>query len=147
MATSDLPYDFNTGDRRYQLEEPLEHLQSMLNKKNVDIESLDIRGLSNDIQYNGIEPHELRLITGHVDADPEMKIRSSNVRNLNTRFDFDMTNDNPNYIFRDDVFTRNNVNTIRTGNASFAKARDLFVTPPPIDSSNKLFELVQAGKT
>jgi len=142
-VTTDLPYDITTGDQRFEEEEPLSKLQSMLNMKNIDIESLDVRGEGQDAMFKGFEPRQLQLITGIVDADPELDIRSSQVRDLNDRFDKNLDNSNPNYIFRDDVRTRNNVNTIRTGNAEFAKQRDLFVTPPPVDVQQKIFEMLR----
>ena len=43
-VTTDIPYDISTGDQRFELEEPLSKLQTMLNMQNVDIESLDVRG-------------------------------------------------------------------------------------------------------
>jgi hypothetical protein len=147
MATTDLPTDIRTGLPRYELEEPLEHLQTMLNRRNVDIESLDIRGEGQDrrrmdVHFKGRESRELQTITGIVDGDPEMTIRSNSVRDLNDKFDFDMSTNNPNYIFRADVRTTDNVNTIRQGNTSFAEARDMFVVPPPVDSQQKIFELL-----
>jgi hypothetical protein len=149
MATSDLPTDIRTGLPRYELEEPLEHLQTMLNRRNVDIESLDIRGEGQDrtrmdVQFMGREPKELQIITGIVNGNPEMDIKSNSVRDLNEKFDFDMKNNNPNYIFRDDIQTRDNVNTIRQGNKSFAEARDMFVVPPAINTQQNIFELLQS---
>jgi len=146
MATTDLPYDYRTGDPRYELEEPMERLQTMLNQKNVDIESLDIRGEGFDNQrhiFQGFESKELQIITGFVDGNPEQTIRSGAVRDLNDKFDKTLDNSDPNYIFRDDLRTRNNVGTIQTGNASFAKARDMLVTPPPIDVQQKIFDLLR----
>jgi hypothetical protein len=53
-----------------------------------------------------------------------------------------MDNSNPNYIFRGDVFSRNNRNLIQVGNANFAKERDFLITPPPIDTQQQIFELL-----
>ena len=143
IATTDLPTDITTGDTRYEMLEPLDKLQTMLNMKNVDIESLDERGTSQDAMFRGFEPRQLQLITGYVDNNPEMDIRSSQVKDLNDKFDKNLDNSNPNYIFRDDMRTRNNVNVIRTGNASYARERDLFVTPPPKDIQQKIFEMLR----
>jgi hypothetical protein len=139
----DLPYDINTGDPRYELEEPLERLQTMLNNKNVNIESLDIRGNSQDIRFAGFESKQLQTITNFVNEDPEYLIKSNRVRDLNDKFDKTLNTSNPNYIFKDDVVSRNNINTIRGGNASYAKWRDLLVVPPPVDTQQKIFELLQ----
>ena len=143
IATTDLPTDITTGDTRFEMLEPLDKLQTMLNMKNVDIESLDERGESQDTMFRGFEPRQLQLITGYVDNNPEMEIRTSQVKDLNDRFDKNLDNSNPNYIFRDDMRTRNNVNVIRTGNASYARERDLFVTPPPKDIQQRIFEMLK----
>jgi len=143
IATTDLPTDITTGDTRFEMLEPLDKLQTMLNMKNVDIESLDERGESQDAMFRGFEPRQLQLITGYVDNNPEMEIRTSQVKDLNDRFDKNLDNSNPNYIFRDDMRTRNNVNVIRTGNASYARERDLFVTPPPKDIQQRIFEMLK----
>lgn len=140
---ADLPFDINTGEIRYELEEPLEKLQVMLNKQNINIESLDRRSESQDIMYSGIDSKQLRLINSFIDVDPKQTIKSNSVRNLNDFFDKDLKNNNPNYIFRDDLYSHNNVNTIRQGNKSFAYHRDLLVTPPPIDTHTKILELLQ----
>lgn len=143
MATTDLPYDIRTGEPRYGLEDPLERLQTMLNKQNIDIDSLDKRGEGNDILFRGIEPKQLQLITGFVNEDPRYNIKSSNVRDLNDFFDKDLKTNNPNYIFRDDIRTRDNRNTVRTGIQNFAAERDFFVTPPAVDTQQKIFELLK----
>ena len=143
IATTDIPINMITGDTQFGLLEPLDKLQTMLNMRNVDIESLDERGESQDTMFRGFEPRQLQLITGYVDNNPEMDIRSNQVRDLNDKFDKDLDNSNPNYIFRDDMRTRNNVNVVRTGNASYARERDLFVTPPPIDIQQKIFEMLR----
>lgn len=142
-VTTDLPYDITTGDQRFELEEPLERLQSMLNVKNIDIESLDMRGESQDAMFRGFEPRELQKITGFVNNNPEMDIKTAQVRDLNDKFDKNLDNSDPNYIFRDDRRTRNNVNIIKMGNMSFSRERDMFVTPPPKDIQQKIFELLQ----
>jgi len=141
--TTDLPIDINTGDPRYELEDPLEKLQAMLNRSNIDIESLDMRGNGKDIMYRGIEPKELQLITGYVDGNPEQTIKSGYVRDLNDKFDKDLVNANPNYIFRDDIRTRNNIATIQKSNQTFIRERDMYVVPPPKDTQQKIFELLQ----
>lgn len=143
VATTDMPTNMITGDTQFGLLEPLDKLQTMLNMRNVDVESLDERGESQDAMFRGFEPRQLQLITGYVDNNPEMDIRSNQVRDLNDKFDKDLDNSNPNYIFRDDMRTRNNVNVVRTGNASYARERDLFVTPPPIDIQQKIFEMLK----
>jgi len=115
----------------------------MLNKRNIDIESLDVRGNHQNVMFNGFEPRQLQIITGFVDENPEQTIKSSQVRDLNDFFDKNLDTSNPNYIFRDDVRTRNNIGTIQTGIQSFVKDRDLFVVPPPQDTQTKIFELLQ----
>lgn len=145
MATTDLPTDIRTGLPRYELENPLERLQTMLNSQNIDIESMDMRGqVHTEVEEKEMRVNELSFgrIEGIVDRNPQMTIPSNSVRDLNQRFDRTMVNSNPNYIFRDDIRSRDNVNTIRMGNASFAKARDLLVVPPPIDAQQKIFELL-----
>jgi len=142
MATSDLPTDIRTGDPRYELEQPLEHLQTMLNQRNVDVESMDLRGGHHDIMYRGFEPKQLQTMTGIINNNPEQAITSRGVKDLNDMFDKSMINANPNYIFRTDLQTRNNVRTIQTGNQSYARNRDMFVVPPPVDSQHKIFELL-----
>ena len=141
--TTDLPTDYASGDTLFDLEDPLSRLQTMLNQKNVDIDSLDLRGEGQDTLFRGFEPHQLRLITGVVDGNPEMDIKSNSVRDLNDKFDKNIDTSDPNYIFRSDVFTRNNVATIQRGNQAFAKDRDLYIVPPPVDSQNKMFELLK----
>lgn len=143
MATYDVPYDLTSGDPRFDLIEPLERLQTMLNEKNIDIESLDARTESMEQIIRGFEPMDLQKMIGITDSDPELTIPSSAVRDLNERFDKDLDNSDPNFIFRDDMRTRNNINTIRTGNDSFARNRDLYVTPPPKDVQQKIFELLK----
>jgi hypothetical protein len=144
MATYDVPYDLTSGDPRFDLIEPLERLQTLLNEKNVDIESLDARTESMEQIIRGFEPMDLQKMIGMVDNQPEMTIPSSSVRDLNERFDKNLDNSNPNFIFRDDVITRNNINTIRNGNASFARSRDIYITPPPKDVQQKIFELLKS---
>lgn len=142
--TTDLPFDVRTGEPRYELEDPLERLQTRLNERNIDVESLDLRGdsMSRSI-FSGFEPKELQLITGIVDGNPEQTIPSSSVRDLNDKFDKDLDNSDPNYIFRSDLRTRNNRDLIRMGNFQFAKERDFFVTPPPVDIQQKIFDMLR----
>jgi hypothetical protein len=141
--TTDLPYDVSSGDVSFDLDEPLSRLQTMLNMKNIDIESLDMRGEGQDAMFKGFEPRELQKITGFVNNNPEMDIKSAQVRDLNDKFDKNLDNSNPNYIFRDDLRTRNNVNIIKMGNMAFARERDMFVTPPPKDIQQKIFEMLK----
>ena len=143
MSVTDLPFDSRTGTPFYELDEPLEKLQVMLNKKNIDVETLDTRSGSNYASFIGYEPRELKLITSYVDSNPEQTINSGSVRDLNELFDKDLKTNNPNYIFRDDQITRNNINTIRQGNQSFAKERDLFVVPPPINAQQQIIDLLK----
>lgn len=143
MATTDIPTSRLSGQIQYELEQPMDRLQNMLNDKNIDIDSLDMRGEGHDVLFEGYEPRELQVITGIVDGDPEMDIKSSSVRDLNDRFDKNMDTSNPNYIFRGDVFSRNNRNLIRNGNVSFVKERDFLTTPPAIDTQQKIFELLR----
>lgn len=142
MATTDLPNDINTGEPRYELEEPLERLQSMLNKKNIDIESLDIRGKGGGVMFRK-KPKELRLMTDITNENPQYTIKSSGVRNLNEQFDKTLVNSDPNYIFRNDIMTKNNRNLVRTGIKNFASERDFFITPPPIDTQKKIYDLLK----
>jgi hypothetical protein len=143
MATSDLPRNYLTGEPRYELEDPLERLQTMLNRENIDIESLDRRGPASDRVLAGTEDRELRYIKSLVDANPEYDITSARVNDLNDYFDKDISTNNPNYIFRDDRRTRNNVDTIRRGIQSFVKDRDLYVTPPATDTQTQILELLK----
>jgi len=142
MATTDIPTSRMTGEIQYELEQPLDRLQNMLNRKNIDIDSLDMRGEGHDVMFRGYDPRELQVITGIVNNDPELDIRSSSVRDLNDIFDKNMDNSNPNYIFRGDVFSRNNRNLIREGNANFGRERDFLTTPPAIDTQQQIFELL-----
>lgn len=144
--TSDLPIDVSTGDISFGLDEPLQRLQVMLNERNIDIDSLDERGMHGDVLMRGYEPKQLQRITNFVDEDPELKIKSSQVKDLNDYFDKNLDNSDPNFIFRDDRITRNNVGIIQQGNASYVKDRDLYVVPPPPDVQQKIFELLRSGK-
>lgn len=143
MATSDLPRNYLTGEPRYELEDPLERLQTMLNRENIDIESLDRRGPASDRVLAGTEDRELKYIKSLVDANPEYDITSARVNDLNDYFDKDISTNNPNYIFRDDRRTRNNVDTIRRGIQSFVKDRDLYVVPPSTDTQTQILELLK----
>jgi hypothetical protein len=142
MATTDIPTNRMTGEIQYELEQPMDVLQNMLNKKNIDIDSLDMRGEGFDVMFRGYDSKELQVITGMVNSDPELDIKSSSVRDLNDRFDKNLDNSNPNYIFRGDVFSRNNRSLIQVGNSNFAKERDFLTTPPPIDTQQQIFELL-----
>ena len=142
MATTDIPTSRMTGEIQYELEQPLDQLQNMLNRKNIDIDSLDMRGEGFDVMFRGYDARELQVITGFVNSDPELNIRSSSVRDLNDRFDKNMDNSNPNYIFRGDVFSRNNRSLMQVANANFAKERDFLTTPPAIDTQQQIFELL-----
>ena len=143
---TDLPFDVNTGEPRYGLEEPLQHLQTMLNQSNIDIETLDVRGAGQSVRFAGFEQPELQKITNIVDHDPEMKIRSGAVRNLNDKFDINLDTSDPNFIFRGDRMTRNNVALIQRGNESFVRDRDMFTSPPPVDNQQKIFDLLSSVK-
>lgn len=143
MATTDLPTDYLTGEPRYELEDPLERLQTMLNRANIDIESLDVRGPASDRVLAGVEDRELKHITSLVDANPEYEITSARVKDFNDYFDKDISTHDPNYIFRDDRTTRNNVNTIRRGIQSFVKDRDLYTVPPSADTQTRILELLK----
>lgn len=147
MATTDLPTNINTGDPFYELEDPLDRLQAELTKHNVTIESLDQRGGNHvNVMYNGYEPKELQTITSYVNENPEYTIKSNQVKDLNDYFDTELDTSNPNYIFRTDLKTRNNIGTVRTGISSFVQDRDLFITPPPIDTQQKILELLKQQK-
>ena len=143
MATTDLPTNFNTGSPFYELEDPLERLSTMMNKRNIDIESLDQRGIHQNVMFRGFEPRELQTITNFVDMNPKQNIMSSHVRDLNDLFNKDLDTSNPNYIFRDDVTTRNNIGTIQKGIQSFVKDRDLFVVPPSANTQQKILDLLK----
>ena len=143
MATSDLPRNYITNEPRYELEDPLDRLQNMLNRENIDIESLDVRGPASDRVMAGTGNRQLEHITRLTDANPEFNITSARVNDLNDYFDKDISNNNPNYIFRDDRTTRNNINTIRTGIQSFVTDRDLFTTPPSKDTQSQILELLK----
>jgi len=143
MATTDLPFDIRTGLPRYELSDPLEHLQTLLNEQNIDIESLDRRGLNEGIVSGGFEPHQLRAITALVDNDPTQGINSATVRNLNDTFDKDLETSNPNYIFRKDITTVNNRNLIREGNLQYSRERDFFVVPPAVDTNQQILDLLR----
>ena len=67
MSITDLPYNINTGNPYYELEDPLVRLQTNMNNENIDVESLDERGTSNDVMFRGREPAELQLITGYIE--------------------------------------------------------------------------------
>lgn len=140
--TTDLPTDIRTGEARYELEEPLQKLQSMLNMKNIDIESLDIRGEGQGIMFRK-QPKDLRMMIDITNKNPKYTIKSSGVRDLNQQFDKTMDNSNPNYIFRSDTKTKNNRNLVRTGISNFARERDFFTSPPPKDTQQKIFDLLQ----
>jgi len=147
MATTDLPTNINTGDPFYEMTEPLDMLQAELTSKNVTIDSLDTRGVSLDtVMYNGYEPRELQKITSFINENPQNNIRSSQVKDLNDYFDKNLDTSNPNYIFRTDLQTRNNIRTIRNGIQSYVASRDMFVTPPPLDTQQKILELLKKQK-
>lgn len=143
MSITDVPISRLSGEIQYELQQPMDKLQNMLNDRNIDIESLDMRGEGHDVLFRGYEPRELQVITGIVNGDPQMGIKSASVRDLNDRFDKNMDTSNPNYIFRDDTRTRNNRDIIRNGNASFARERDFLTTPPPVDVQQQIFELLK----
>jgi len=144
----DLPIDIFTGMPRFELEEPLDRLQVLLNNKNIDIDNLDMRGDEDRINIEmGARPNkQLNIITNFVDADPDLRINSRAVRDLNEKFDKTLINSNPQFIFSTDLETRNNIQTIRSGISNFVKNRDIFVTPPPPDIQSKIFELLSKNK-
>lgn len=141
----DLPKDYFTGEPIFELEEPLERLNTMLMRQLPDqqISDLDDRSENLGVLFNRIKPAELQTITGFIDRDPKQRIKSSSVRDLNDKFDFNMDSSDPNFIFRGDLKTRNNVDLIRQGNLSFAKERDLFVVPPPKDIQQSILDILE----
>lgn len=144
----DLPKNIFSGDTRFELEEPLDRLQTLLNNKNIDVDNLDLRGDDDKttIEIGGFSDPELNIITNFVDADPELRIKSRDVRDLNEKFDKNLINNNPMFIFSTDLETRNNIQTIRTGINSFVTNRDMFITPPTPDIQQKIFELLSKNE-
>jgi len=141
----DLPINIHTGSQRFELEEPLDKLQTLLNDKNIDIDTLDVRDNPEkvSIAMSGYEDPDLQVITNYVDNDPELRIKSRDVKDLNDKFDKNLINNNPQFIFSTDLTTRNNIQTIRNGITAFVKNRDMFITPPPQDIQQKIFDLLK----
>ena len=147
---ADLPIDFQTGRPIYALDDPLSRMQTRLNEQGIDIESLDERGDHVGERLSGIEPHQLELIRGYIDNDPQQRISSSSVRNLNDMFDKSLmppgliqtaeSDGRPAFIFPGDMQSRNNVKLMQTANQSYARNRDMLVTPPPIDIQQQIFD-------
>ena len=60
----DLPININNGQPRYELEDPLDRLQTLLNENDIDIESLDIRDNEDSVMFkiSGFRDNELKNI-------------------------------------------------------------------------------------
>lgn len=144
--TSDLPQDVRTLSPYFALDDPLTRLQVMLNEKNIDVDNLDERvdnhGLVSLKGYP--EERQQAAMRAAVNRNPEQTITSRGVRDLNERFDVDLDNSNPQFIFKENLRSGNNVRLIQTSNQSYSHDRDLYAIPPPKDVQQQILNLLAA---
>jgi len=146
--TSDLPEDVRTLSPYFALDDPLTKLQVMLNERNIDVDNLDERvdnvGLVSLKGYP--EEKEQAAMRMAIDRNPEQTITSRGVRDLNSRFDVNLDNSDPQFIFKDSARSGNNINLIQTSNQSYARNRDMFTVPPPKDVQQRMLDLLSQGQ-
>jgi len=141
--TTDLPINQETLDPNFDVSEPLQVLQTMLNRRNIDIDSLDDRGVHNEVLIRGRDPKELELMIGSINRNPQQSLITSRaVRTVNEKYYKSLYNSNPMFILPADMRTHNNVPNVRKSNQSFAFHRDIFAIPPPIDVQQRIFNLL-----
>ena len=135
---SDLPEDRN-GMLDFDLEDSLDTLNGLLAEHNITIDDMEERSqlgrtlnLRKDLDDTNV--HELDRIISDTMKDPDMnnvdQSRSDEVDEFNKKFEVDLENDNPTFIFPDDRKTHNFVGMIQQANQSFIKERDMFNIPP-----------------
>ena len=145
--TSDLPEDVRTLSPYFALDDPLTKLQVMLNERNIDVDNLDERvdnvGLVSLKGYP--EEKEQAAMRMAVDKNPTQTITSRGVSDLNERFDVDLDNSNPQFIFKDNMRSGNNIRLLQASNQSYANNRDMFTIPPPKDVQQRMLDLLSGG--
>ena len=145
--TSDLPEDVRTLSPYFALDDPLTKLQVMLNERNIDVDNLDERvdnvGLVSLKGYP--EEKEQAAMRMAVSRNPTQTITSRGVRDLNDRFDVDLDNSNPQFIFKDNMRRGNNIRLLQASNQSYANNRDMFTIPPPKDVQQRMLDLLSGG--
>ena len=142
--TSDLPEDVRTLSPYFALDDPLTKLQVMLNARNIDIDNLDERvdntGLVSLKGYP--EEKEQAAMRMAMNRNPTQTITSRGVRDLNDRFDVNLDNSNPAFIFKDNMRSGNNVRLIQTSNQTYTTNRDMYTVPPPKDVQQRMLDLL-----
>lgn len=143
---TDLPFNSDTLNPAFEIEEPLQRLQTLLNRQNIDIDNLDDR-VDNDMFVNKKEsPHTLTSIKNDIESNPMQKLTSKNIGDLNDRYYASLDNSNPSFIFSTDFRTRNNIGLIRNSNQTYSIERDMYAIPPPVDIQQKIYELLSTKK-
>jgi len=142
--TSDLPEDVRTLSPYFALDDPLTKLQVMLNARNIDIDNLDERvdntGLVSLKGYP--EEKEQAAMRMAMSRNPTQTITSRGVRDLNDRFDVNLDNSNPAFIFKDNMRSGNNIRLIQTSNQTYTTNRDMYTVPPPKDVQQRMLDLL-----
>jgi len=142
--TSDLPEDVRTLSPYFALDDPLTKLQVMLNARNIDIDNLDERvdntGLVSLKGYP--EEKEQAAMRMAMNRNPTQTITSRGVRDLNDRFDVNLDNSNPAFIFKDNMRSGNNIRLIQTSNQTYTANRDMYTVPPPKDVQQRMLDLL-----
>ena len=142
--TSDLPEDVRTLSPYFALDDPLTKLQVMLNARNIDIDNLDERvdntGLVSLKGYP--EEKEQAAMRMAMSRNPTQTITSRGVRDLNDRFDVNLDNSNPAFIFKDNMRSGNNIRLIQTSNQTYTANRDMYTVPPPKDVQQRMLDLL-----
>jgi len=139
-VTIDLPTNVDTLNPNFELNDPLEMLNTALDDTDFNIHELDDRTRGMQILLPRDDDRELSLLLDDINKNPKQRISSSNVRDLNDRFHKSLDNSNPMFILNGDMRTRTNIELIQRSNKSFAHDRDLYKIAPEKDIQQKILE-------
>ena len=133
MAT-ELPQDHN-GEPDFTIKNKLDELQTLTAIDGKSIDDMDLRTTEKRTQ-------ERKALLKDTIKDPNENdvLSSKEVQDYNDKYEVDLDNSNPMFIFPENRKNMNYVNMIRQSNDSYARERDLFAVRPPIDAQQQILD-------
>jgi hypothetical protein len=136
MATQ-LPEDYN-GESEFTIKNTLDELEDKMVSSGVSVDDLDLRTTTKRT------PEKKEMVEDTMkDPDQNDVLSSKEVQDFNDKYEVDLDNSNPMFIFPENKVNTSYVNLIRQSNESYANERDLLTVRPAIDIQQQIFNRLQ----
>lgn len=148
MSFNDLPDDEN-GNPLLEFEDILDTLNNQMMQEQTQVENDDTRGIHPnvyaDIRVSALQDRDVKnkMIIDNIKDGDMNNVGSMRVQDFNQKYDTNLDDSDPSFIFKQDLKTQNYVNTIRQSNTSFSKEINKYNSPY---SNNNILQQLQINK-